>query len=127
MRAGIQLCLAVQVYTDSHVSTKFYWARPHMLSPESTATITWDIPEGTPAGAAPHQYPLDRSLVLNLHPMQSNTINRCKQTVKHAVQCARHLSAAAKNQVVRTGLLHCDDWFLSGVSPWDFEVTVLLS
>ncbi|CAL8468077.1 g7616 [Coccomyxa elongata] len=38
------------VYTDNHVSTKFYWARPHMLSPESTATITWDIPEGTPAG-----------------------------------------------------------------------------
>ncbi|KAK9901622.1 hypothetical protein WJX75_005298 [Coccomyxa subellipsoidea] len=38
------------VYTDSHVSTKYHWARPHVLSPESSATITWDIPEGTPAG-----------------------------------------------------------------------------
>ena len=46
----------MQVYTDSHVSTKFYWARPHVLSPESSATITWDIPEGTPAGtqSCPH-------------------------------------------------------------------------
>lgn len=43
----------MQVYTDSHVSTKFYWARPHVLSPESSATITWDIPEGIPAGAFP--------------------------------------------------------------------------
>ena len=38
------------MYTDSHVSTKYHWARPHTLSPESTATITWDIPEGTLSG-----------------------------------------------------------------------------
>ena len=42
----------LQVYTDSHVSTKYHWARPHVLSPESTATITWDIPEGIPSGQA---------------------------------------------------------------------------
>lgn len=41
----------MQVYTDSHVSTKYHWTRPHVLSPESSATITWDIPEGTSAGA----------------------------------------------------------------------------
>ena len=40
------------MYTDGHVSTKYHWARPHVLSPESTATITWDIPEGTPSGEA---------------------------------------------------------------------------
>jgi len=43
----------VQVYTDSHVSTRYHWARPHALSPESTATITWDIPEDTSSGKAP--------------------------------------------------------------------------
>ena len=41
----------MQVYTDSHVSTKYHWARPHTLSPESTATITWDIPDKTLSGA----------------------------------------------------------------------------
>ena len=40
----------LQVYTDSDVSTKYHWGRPHVLSPESTATITWDIPEGTLSG-----------------------------------------------------------------------------
>jgi len=46
----------VQVYTDSHVSTRYHWARPHALSPESTATITWDIPEDTSSGKAPALY-----------------------------------------------------------------------
>lgn len=38
------------VYTDDDISTKFHWQRPHMLSSESTATITWKIPEGTEDG-----------------------------------------------------------------------------
>jgi DNA gyrase inhibitor GyrI len=41
----------MQVYTDAHVSTKYHWQRPHILSPESSATISWDIPDDTPAGA----------------------------------------------------------------------------
>ncbi|KAK9816671.1 hypothetical protein WJX72_003530 [[Myrmecia] bisecta] len=40
----------VVAYTDNDLSTKYHWQRPHMLSSESTATITWTIPEGTPAG-----------------------------------------------------------------------------
>ena len=44
----------LQVYTDSDVSTKYHWARPHVLSPESTATVTWDIPEGTLSGEGHH-------------------------------------------------------------------------
>jgi len=39
-----------QVYTDDDISTKFHWQRPHMLSSESTATVTWKIPEGTEDG-----------------------------------------------------------------------------
>ena len=39
-----------QVYTDDDISTKFHWQRPHMLSSESTATVTWKIPEGTEEG-----------------------------------------------------------------------------
>ena len=42
--------MLTQVHTDDHVSTKFHWQRPHILSPESSATITWDIPPGTPPG-----------------------------------------------------------------------------
>lgn len=38
------------VLTDNDISTKFYWGRPFMLSPTSEATITWEIPEGTPDG-----------------------------------------------------------------------------
>lgn len=38
------------VYTDDDISTKFHWQRPHMLSSESTATVTWKIPEGTEDG-----------------------------------------------------------------------------
>jgi hypothetical protein len=62
---------AVQVYTDSHVSTKYHWARPHVLSPESSATITWDIPEGTPAGAHPSStslLPFDYSALQHERP-----------------------------------------------------------
>ena len=45
------LTLAIlQVYTDDDISTKFHWQRPHMLSSESTATVTWKIPEGTEDG-----------------------------------------------------------------------------
>ena len=40
----------LQVYTDDDISTKFHWQRPHMLSSESTATVTWKIPEGTEDG-----------------------------------------------------------------------------
>ncbi|KAL3142319.1 hypothetical protein ABBQ38_002661 [Trebouxia sp. C0009 RCD-2024] len=40
----------ITVYTDNDISTKFHWQRPHMLSSESTATVTWKIPEGTEAG-----------------------------------------------------------------------------
>jgi neutral ceramidase len=39
-----------EVHTDNDMSTKFYWSRPHMLSSESTAAITWQIPSGTPDG-----------------------------------------------------------------------------
>ena len=44
----ITSCIACRSYTDSDVSTKYHWARPHVLSPESTATVTWDIPRGHP-------------------------------------------------------------------------------
>ena len=50
-KARSQALRCLQVYTDSDVSTKYHWARPHVLSPESTATITWDIPEGTFSGS----------------------------------------------------------------------------
>ena len=40
----------LQVLTDNDMSTKFHWKRPSMLSPQSTATITWTIAEGTPPG-----------------------------------------------------------------------------
>lgn len=40
----------LQVHTDNDISTKFFWKRPSMLSPESTATIQWNIPEGTQPG-----------------------------------------------------------------------------
>ena len=40
----------LQVYTDDDISTKFHWQRLHMLSSESTATVTWKIPEGTEDG-----------------------------------------------------------------------------
>ncbi len=43
-------CAWSQVLTDNDISTKFAWARPHHLSSESTATITWDIEPGTPSG-----------------------------------------------------------------------------
>ena len=44
------LLLCLQVLTDNDMSTKFHWKRPSMLSPQSTATITWTIPDGTPPG-----------------------------------------------------------------------------
>ena len=40
----------LQAFTDNDVSTKFAWARPHTLSSQSTATISWHIPGGTPDG-----------------------------------------------------------------------------
>ena len=40
----------LQVHTDNDICTTYFWKRPHMLSSESTATITWTIPEGTPDG-----------------------------------------------------------------------------
>jgi len=42
------------VHTDNDMSTKFAWARPHRLSSESTATVTWRVP----AEAAPGTYRL---------------------------------------------------------------------
>lgn len=42
--------LALQVYTDADLSTKFDWKRPHMLSSLSSAIVIWTIPEGTPSG-----------------------------------------------------------------------------
>lgn len=39
------------VYTDDDWSTKFIWGRPKgSLSSESTATVQWQVPAGTPAG-----------------------------------------------------------------------------
>ena len=38
------------MHTDNDICTTYFWKRPHMLSSESTATITWTIPEGTPDG-----------------------------------------------------------------------------
>jgi len=40
-----------QVLTDDHLSTRFAWARPHTLSSESTAAISWEIPPGVQPGA----------------------------------------------------------------------------
>lgn len=42
------------MHTDNDMSTKFAWARPHPLSSESTATVTWRVP----AEAAPGTYRL---------------------------------------------------------------------
>ena len=44
----------VQVHTDNDLSTKFAWARPHPLSSESTATVSWRVPPD----AAPGTYRL---------------------------------------------------------------------
>lgn len=38
------------MHTDNDICTTYFWKRLHMLSSESTATITWTIPEGTPDG-----------------------------------------------------------------------------
>jgi hypothetical protein len=44
----------MQVLTDDHLSTRFAWARPHTLSSESTAAISWEVPPGVqPGGRAP--------------------------------------------------------------------------
>lgn len=41
----------VVVYNDDDWSTKYIWDRPKgSLSSESTATIQWKVPEGTPSG-----------------------------------------------------------------------------
>ena len=41
---------ARQAYTDNDVSTTFHWERPHALSSESTATLTWRVPADAVAG-----------------------------------------------------------------------------
>jgi hypothetical protein len=50
----VDLCrdeeLPVQAYTDNDVSTTFDWQRPHVLSSQSTATLTWRIPADVVAG-----------------------------------------------------------------------------
>lgn len=46
---------AAQVLTDAHRSTRFAWARPHTLSSESTAAISWDIPASVRPGLFRHQ------------------------------------------------------------------------
>ena len=38
------------MYTDNDISTKYAWGRPHTLSSQSTATISWRIPDGMPDG-----------------------------------------------------------------------------
>lgn len=67
-----------------------------MLSPESTATITWDIPEGTPAGAAPlHSFNIQQFVSL------------LKCTL--LVQSGMHLVATAEKTIVLVlGCLHCN-------------------
>ena len=42
--------LLLQAYTDNDVSTTFDWQRPHALSSQSTATLTWRIPTDVVAG-----------------------------------------------------------------------------
>jgi neutral ceramidase len=42
------------VHTDADWSTKFAWGRPHALSELSSATISWEVPQG----AAPGSYRL---------------------------------------------------------------------
>jgi len=44
------LSAARQAYTDNDVSTTFRWERPHVLSSESTATLTWRVPADAVAG-----------------------------------------------------------------------------
>ena len=38
------------VHTDADWCTKFMWGRPHALSELSYATVSWQVPEGTPGG-----------------------------------------------------------------------------
>lgn len=38
------------VHTDADWSTRFAWGRPHSLSELSFATISWEVPGGTPPG-----------------------------------------------------------------------------
>jgi neutral ceramidase len=38
------------VHTDADWSTRFSWGRPHALSELSYATVSWEVPRGTPAG-----------------------------------------------------------------------------
>lgn len=113
LRAVSYLGVAVQVYTDNHVSTKFYWARPHMLSPESTAIITWDIPEGTPAGAAP------------LHTPSSSLLSTCTpcNAVWHACVCPCQITLLCLSCV----FAFANDQSLSGRSPWYSTETLSLS
>lgn len=47
---GAIVFVCLQVCTDNDISTKFHWQRPHMLSSESTATVTWKIPPVTEDG-----------------------------------------------------------------------------
>lgn len=38
------------VHTDNDMSTKFEWSRPHLLSSESTAIVSWQVPPNTAEG-----------------------------------------------------------------------------
>lgn len=39
-----------QVATDNNMETKFAWQRPHPLSSESTAAVSWTVPDGAQPG-----------------------------------------------------------------------------
>lgn len=71
----------MQMLTDNDITTKFYWGRPFMLSPTSEATITWEIPEGTPDGTYRIQHFGDHKQArpINIvHSFAWDFENRCK-------------------------------------------------
>ena len=47
---GLSIAAVRQAYTDNDVSTTFHWERPHALSSESSATLTWRVPADAVTG-----------------------------------------------------------------------------
>nr|QOL01216.1 putative extracellular protein TR9_024 [Trebouxia lynnae] len=85
----------ITVYTDNDISTKLHWQRPHMLSSESTATVTWKIPPGTEDGTYMiWNYGDYKHLTGGIVPFtghsSSFTIGQPKSTLWKALQQFRH-------------------------------------
>ena len=105
------LCMA-QVLTDDHLSTRFAWARPHTLSSESTAAISWDIPASVQPGGWRHQrVALVASLCGGTSDGITLTIAPCG--MQHALAC-RQAACARTKQLVTCQLVAVQPQLMSG-------------